>query len=234
MGRARRRRAARDELPSSALAVPGAAFPGSAAGVAWREPHDGGPRRAGQQLRDMCGSACRPRSRPGEPRTDVVRPGRPGRSPPRGRPVQLRTPVTERQRPDHERQVEANGARSSSKNAPLTSAVGVPVQYRRPLAHDVPSCAELLAQPVVGRVRDRRVAEVAAPVPVVPGGAYSQRFATETLLEQLVDVKRRQFKRRVRRANCLAYGGRRKTWLRRGGDRGPRTRPRRGRRGASR
>ena len=57
------------------------------------------------------------------------------------------------------------------------------------LAHDVPGGAELLAQAVVGGMRDRRMAEVAAPVPMMPSRADGERLAAETLLEQLVDVE---------------------------------------------
>ncbi len=98
--------------------------------------------------------------------------------------------LAERQRPDDQRHVQTDGGELEQ-----LPAVARPEDHGGPLAHDVPGGRELLAQAVVGRMRDRRVREVRAPVAVVPGGADRQRLAPEALLEQLVDVEGGQLER---------------------------------------
>ena len=93
----------------------------------------------------------------------------------------------EGQRPDDERHVEAQRAQRLQA---LPAAVAE--DHGGLLAHEVPGGAELLAQTVVGGVRDGGVTEVAAPVAVVPGRADGERLAAKALLEQLVDVEGRE------------------------------------------
>ncbi len=94
---------------------------------------------------------------------------------------------TEGQRPDDERQVEAQRTQPLQALPPAVAEDhgGLP-------AHEVPGGAELLAQTVVGGVRDGGMAEVAAPVAVVPGRADRERLAAEALFEQLVDIEGRE------------------------------------------
>jgi hypothetical protein len=101
----------------------------------------------------------------------------------------------EGQRPDDHGQVEAH--RSELDEPLVARAAGAAAEHHGgSLAHDVTGGRELLAQAVVGRVRDGRVREVRTEVAVVPGGAERERLVAEALLEQLVDVERAELERR--------------------------------------
>ena len=105
--------------------------------------------------------------------------------------------------------------RSELRSVDLAAAASA-LHDRRHLAHDVPGRRELLAQAVVGRMRDGGVREVRAPVAVMPGGADRERLAPEALLEQLLDVEGGRARAAAGRARCGAQRDRNR-WPRRPG-----------------
>ena len=102
-----------------------------------------------------------------------------------------RLAIGEGERPHQHRQVEPHRP-DGRQRLPLAALE----QHRRLLARQVPGGREFLAQPVVGGMRDRRVRKVGAPESIVPGRAQRKRLLAEALLEDLVDVERRDLELR--------------------------------------